>query len=191
MAAVLLVGVVALPLHHHRFTAARARGPALAAVAFTTPMPGVDDERRSVARASRSAGFRASAREPAPPAPPTPPTTRVPVAVTARDIARPRGNGAPSGLTAALACLRRYESGGNYATSTGNGYYGAYQFSLPTWWSTMARMGLGTYTRRVYVGPYPRPNLAPPGVQDAAAANLHSAAGWGQWPVTSRRCGLR
>jgi uncharacterized protein YabE (DUF348 family) len=49
--------------------------------------------------------------------------------------------------------LRDCESGGNYQDDTGNGYYGAYQFSLGTW----ERLGLsGT------------PNDAPPSVQDQA-----------------------
>jgi len=37
--------------------------------------------------------------------------------------------------------LRDCESGGNYADDTGNGYYGAYQFSLGTW----ERLGLSVY----------------------------------------------
>ncbi len=32
-----------------------------------------------------------------------------------------------------LRILRTCESGGNYQTNTGNGYYGAYQFSASTW----------------------------------------------------------
>ena len=53
-----------------------------------------------------------------------------------------------------LATLRNCESGGNYQTNTGNGYYGAYQFSQSTWDSL--RTG------------YERADLAPPGVQDQA-----------------------
>lgn len=52
-----------------------------------------------------------------------------------------------------LLKLRQCESGGNYQINTGNGYYGAYQFSIPTWnhWNTG----------------YARADLAPPEVQDA------------------------
>lgn len=52
-----------------------------------------------------------------------------------------------------LLKLRTCESGGNYTTNTGNGYYGAYQFSIATWnhWNTG----------------YARADLAPPAVQDA------------------------
>jgi LysM repeat protein len=74
------------------------------------------------------------------------------------------------------ACIRQHESGGNYATNTGNGYYGAYQFSLSTW-RAMGGSGL--------------PSNAPPAVQDAMAQKLQAQSGFGQWPVTSRMCGVR
>jgi len=78
----------------------------------------------------------------------------------------------PGGVWAAL---RQCESGGNYTTDTGNGYYGAYQFSLPTWLS----LGYGGL-----------PSAAPPAVQDAAAQRLQARSGWGQWPACARRLGL-
>jgi hypothetical protein len=69
------------------------------------------------------------------------------------------------------AGLRRCESGGNYAEDTGNGYYGAYQFSAATW------HGLG----------FPGlPSDASPAVQDEAAQQLQARSGWGQWPNCSR-----
>ena len=71
--------------------------------------------------------------------------------------------------------LRQCESGGNYGANTGNGYYGAYQFSLSTWYS-LGETGL--------------PSNAPPAVQDAAAQRLQAIAGWGQWPVCSQQLGL-
>jgi hypothetical protein len=74
-----------------------------------------------------------------------------------------------------FARLRACESGGNYATNTGNGFYGAYQFDLGTW------QGLG------YSG---RPSDAAPGTQDAAARELQSQRGWSPWPACSRRLGL-
>ena len=51
--------------------------------------------------------------------------------------------------------LRMCESGNDYAKNTGNGYFGAYQFSATTWnaWKTG----------------YSRADLAPPAVQDATA----------------------
>ncbi len=71
--------------------------------------------------------------------------------------------------------LRMCESGGNYAENTGNGYYGAYQFALSTWY------GLG------FTG---LPSDASPATQDAAAAELQAEAGWGQWPSCSAQLGL-
>jgi hypothetical protein len=72
--------------------------------------------------------------------------------------------------------LRACESGGNYSIASGNGYYGAYQFSARTW------RGLG------YGG---LPHQAPPQVQDEAAQRLQARSGWGQWPVCSRKIGVR
>ncbi|HMD44991.1 MAG TPA: transglycosylase family protein [Acidimicrobiales bacterium] len=71
--------------------------------------------------------------------------------------------------------LRQCESGGNYADDTGNGYYGAYQFSAGTW----ASLGYGGL-----------PSQAPPAVQDAAAQALEARSGWGQWPACSAALGL-
>jgi LysM repeat protein len=66
------------------------------------------------------------------------------------------------------AALRNCESGGNYATDTGNGYYGAYQFSLQTWQS-LGMSGL--------------PSSASPATQDAAAQQLYAEDGSAPWPV--------
>lgn len=71
--------------------------------------------------------------------------------------------------------LRLCESGNNYGEDTGNGYYGAYQFALATWW------GLG------YSG---LPSNASPALQDQAAEKLQAEAGWGQWPACSASLGL-
>jgi LysM repeat protein len=68
-----------------------------------------------------------------------------------------------------FARIRQRESGGNYATNTGNGYYGAYQYDLRTW--------------NNYAG-YARPDLAPPAVQDAKAAETYAARGCSPWPNT-------
>jgi hypothetical protein len=68
------------------------------------------------------------------------------------------------------------ESSGNYAINTGNGYFGAYQFDLPTW------EGLG------FSG---LPNLNNPATQDAAAFKLYDERGWAPWPTCSMRLGLQ
>lgn len=56
-------------------------------------------------------------------------------------------------LASWLLSLRNCESSGNYQENTGNGFYGAYQFTIDTWdhWNTS----------------YARADLAPASVQDA------------------------
>ena len=71
--------------------------------------------------------------------------------------------------------LRICESSGNYAANTGNGYYGAYQFSWPTW------VDLG------YPG---RPDQEPYWMQDQAAQRLEGMDGWSQWPSCSAALGV-
>jgi hypothetical protein len=97
-----------------------------------------------------------------------------------RDAARPRpvvaAAPAPAGADDVWAKLRRCEAGGNYTRNSGNGYYGAYQFSAATWRS-LGYKGL--------------PHQAPPEVQDEAARKLQRRSGWGQWPACSRRIGAR
>jgi hypothetical protein len=100
----------------------------------------------------------------APPPPPAPSTART---------ASPASTASPVG--GAFAALRQCESGGNYAEDTGNGFYGAYQFSESTW----EHLGHSGY-----------PNHAPPAEQDAAAERLEAEAGWSQWPACAAALGL-
>ena len=67
------------------------------------------------------------------------------------------------------ARVRARESGGNYATNTGNGYYGAYQFDDGTW---------GGY------GGYAHASDAPPAVQDAKFQETYARRGCSPWPNT-------
>lgn len=71
--------------------------------------------------------------------------------------------------------LRECESGDNYQENTGNGFYGAYQFSASTW-TALGYPGL--------------PSQEPPAMQDAAAKKLQAESGWGQWPACSATLGL-
>jgi len=71
---------------------------------------------------------------------------------------------ASSNLSSWLSKLRDCESGGNYADDTGNGYYGAYQFSLGTWES----LGLNGL-----------PSAAAPAVQDQAIVENTNRSGGG------------
>ena len=69
------------------------------------------------------------------------------------------------------AAVRQKESGGNYATNTGNGYYGAYQFDLQTWRG---------------VGGTGLPSDASPAEQDMRAQMLYNQRGCSPWPNTCR-----
>ncbi len=66
----------------------------------------------------------------------------------------------------AWASLRQCESSGDYSIDTGNGYYGAYQFDLPTWQS---------------VGGVGSPAAASPAEQDYRALYLYRMRGWSPW----------
>lgn len=74
------------------------------------------------------------------------------------------------------AALAQCESGGNPTTNTGNGYYGLYQFSLPTWQA---------------VGGTGLPSEASAAEQTQRAQILQARSGWGQWPACSAKLGLR
>lgn len=66
-----------------------------------------------------------------------------------------------------LASIRACESGNNYSTDTGNGYYGAYQFSWGTWQS---------------VGGSGNPAHASPAEQDMRAQMMLDQGRRGEWP---------
>jgi hypothetical protein len=114
---------------------------------------------------------------PAPPAPepvelvdPKPVTSSAPAPAPAP---APRAGG--SVWDAIAAC----ESGGNWATNTGNGYFGGLQFTQGTWESS----GGLAYA--------PRADLASAAEQIAVAEVTLASQGWGAWPVCSANAGLR
>lgn len=76
---------------------------------------------------------------------------------------------APAG--GVLAAIRACESGGKYSTNTGNGFFGAYQFTQSTWES---------------VGGSGNPAAASPAEQDRRAAALYAQQGSSPWPVCGR-----
>jgi hypothetical protein len=72
--------------------------------------------------------------------------------------------------------LAQCESGGNWATNTGNGYYGGLQFSLGTW--------------RAYGGSG-LPSNASRATQIAIATKIRNASGgYGAWPACAASLGL-
>jgi hypothetical protein len=71
--------------------------------------------------------------------------------------------------------LAQCESGGNWATNTGNGFYGGLQFDIGTW---------GGY------GGFARADLAPPSVQIEKAMEVHARRGFTPWPACKAKLGL-
>jgi hypothetical protein len=67
-----------------------------------------------------------------------------------------------------LRRVRACESGGRYWINTGNGFYGAYQFTLRSWW---------------VVGGRGYPHRAVPLEPDFRAVKLLHVQGRGAWPV--------
>jgi hypothetical protein len=97
------------------------------------------------------------------------------VGVVRSIVAGPPPGSSGGGAGGVWLQLRECESSNNYQENSGNGYYGAYQFSEATW----SRLG--------YPG---RPDLEPPAMQDQAAIQLQREAGWGQWPACAAALGL-
>ena len=95
-------------------------------------------------------------------------TAATPIATTTRVTQSTAANYA-TGASGVLAHIRQGESGGNYADNTGNGYYGAYQFSLGTWRG---------------VGGSGLPSDASPAEQDMRAQMLYNERGCSPWPHT-------
>jgi hypothetical protein len=66
------------------------------------------------------------------------------------------------------------ESGGNWNTNTGNGYYGGLQFSAGTWRAYGGSGSAASASREEQI---------------AVAERVLAAQGWGAWPVCSRNAG--
>lgn len=120
----------------------------------------------------------ARARAALAPAPVAGPPVNNGLVVVVQSVVAPAAAPAPTsggGAGGEWLQLRECESGDNYQANTGNGYFGAYQFSQQTW----SNLGLPG-----------RPDLEPPSMQDQAAMKLQSEYGWGQWPACSAALGL-
>jgi LysM repeat protein len=72
--------------------------------------------------------------------------------------------------------LAQCESGGNWSTNTGNGFYGGLQFTQSSW---QAAGGSGS------------PQNASRAEQIRVAQHLQQMQGWGAWPTCSHKVGLR
>lgn len=70
-----------------------------------------------------------------------------------------------------LSALRQCEAGGSYSRNSGNGYYGAYQFSIATWNSTASAIG-----RLDLVGVLPS-EASPADQDEMIIANTNRTAG--------------
>lgn len=68
--------------------------------------------------------------------------------------------------------IAKCESGGNWATNTGNGYYGGLQFSAPTWHSVGGAGLPSDHTREEQI---------------KRAVILQKRSGWGQWGCADAR----
>ena len=117
---------------------------------------------------------------PVPAAPPTTfprtvPSTTTPAGPPTSPARAPAGSTGDGGAGGVWLQLRECESGDDYQANTGNGYFGAYQFSQQTW------------TDLGFPG---RPDLEPPAMQDSAAQKLQAESGWSQWPACSAALGL-
>ena len=104
----------------------------------------------------------------------TPPRKRVVRVGTNDDV--PPAAVAPSAGPGSWDALARCEAGGNWATNTGNGYYGGLQFNLGTW---AAYGGTG------------RPDQQSREAQIAVASRVRDdRGGYGSWPACARKLGL-
>lgn len=104
------------------------------------------------------------------------PLAPVPSQSRERRLSAPRKASAPvqrlSGH-ALLECIKRFESGGDYSTDTGNGHRGAYQFTDSAW-----RANFGDRS----------PSEVSPAEQDALALNYIGRRGLQPWPTPRRLC---
>lgn len=151
----------AIDVHRHVLVERVADFSRPAVVVYTVAPPDRDDD--GVANDGTDHCPKATAPDDPNGCPPPEPEPAAEPSVTTTDAPAPVPAPASSADTATTQC----ESGGDYTTDTGNGYYGAYQFDQSTW---------DAYAPAGYAGT--NPATAPPAVQDAAAA----AVPYDAWP---------
>ena len=140
--------------HNHRMWTKRAGRSVVGRQIVKFGMPKSGPGHRVASKAAFNRSMRIFQRWNHPPAP-------APVEYVSSDYAAPATDYSSGSGNATVQC----ESGGDYSANTGNGYYGGYQFDSGTW--------------DAYGDPaYPEANMAPPAVQDQAAASVPYDA----WP---------
>ena len=105
----------------------------------------------------------------------------LPTTTTAPPSPKPQTTTPPANTDNRWDILAQCESGGNWATNTGNGYGGGLQFAHGSKWSTWRAFGGEQYA--------PHPWQATREQQIAVAENVLASSGWGAWPGCSRRYG--
>jgi hypothetical protein len=118
----------------------------------------------------------AQAAIPAPPPPPAAPAQApaAPVSTSqgGQSASAPVSTSAPASSSGVnWSAIAACESGGNWSTSTGNGFYGGLQFTQQTWLA----YGGGQYASSA--------NLASPSQQIAVGERVLAGQGIGAWPV--------
>ncbi len=119
---------------------------------------------------------------PAPTPAPAPVAVQVPVVhqqAQPRPVSGNTGAVAPAVGTGVWDQLAQCEAGGNWSTSTGNGYFGGLQFDQGTWLSS----GGGAYA--------PTAAQASREQQIAVAESLRAQRGFNPWPACADKLGLR
>jgi resuscitation-promoting factor RpfA len=96
-------------------------------------------------------------------------------AISAAGVALSATGASAATTTSNWDALAQCESGGNWATNTGNGYSGGLQFSQSTW---TAHGGTGSAAS------------ASREQQIAVAEKVQASQGWGAWPACAAKLGL-
>jgi len=176
-----LHGQIALLVQQRLQQEAVARQQELALAARRAAQQQAAQQQAAAQAAQQQAAAQAAQQQAAAQAGPQPAAQGAPSAVGVSTAVSTGGAGSQWGgspapaSSQAFAALRNCESGGNYRDNTGNGYYGAYQFSASTW------TGLG------FSG---LPSAASPSTQDQAAQIEQRQAGWSAWPECALILGL-
>jgi len=129
-----------------------------------------------------AAAVAAAQRQGSPTTPVARPVSTVPAGATAgtatpAPVVPPAGSGSnlpDPALNPFLQCVVQAESGGNYSINTGNGYYGAFQFSQSTWNLAAQDAGLSYLVGVV-------PSSATKAEQDTVAVALYALDGNQPW----------